>query len=128
MGGQTPFSKIAETDGAQRGREGNSTVAESCLLLSDPRRCSVSGPRLRGGEGVGVPRGVRPRRPPQLGASPVISGICSSSKEMDPGRNISCSPLPGATIGRQMSGTTRKSQSTCPERRGRRGRGVGGGR
>ena len=67
--------------------------------------------------GDGWERLVKTRRAHD-GASPVIcgAGAASSSSEMSPGRNISSRPLPGATIGRQMSGTTRKSQSTGPWR------------
>ena len=56
--------------------------------------------------GDGWERLVKTRRAHD-GASPVIcgAGAASSSSEMSPGRNISSRPLPGATMGRQMSGT-----------------------
>ena len=43
-----------------------------------------------------------------------LAAPSSSSMEISPGMNISSSPLPGATMGRQMSGTTLKSTSTGP--------------
>ena len=56
----------------------------------------------------------------QLGASPVIWGA-PSPRVIDPGRNISSRPLPGATMGRQMSGTCRCTRGASACRAGTEG-------